>query len=180
MKSTSGSNKVVHALGSPKKMNVFVEEVRSGLTNAGWSKAPALGRLILAGHSRAYVVLNALAAAVKDPESSAGALAKLTDVWLLDATYGKRNLKIHCNKWIVWATTHAKAPNLINLRVLYRKGSDTSDVAECIRDEAAKLSLTNVVVRGAPSHCSLPREELPGLLAASLPSAKSSRATRGL
>jgi len=180
MKWPSGNNKSVHALGSPKKMNAFVEEVRSGLTNAGWSKAPALGRLILAGHSRAYVVLNALAAAVKDPESSAGALAKLTDVWLLDTTYGKRNRKFHCNKWIVWATAHAKAPTMIKLRVLYRKASGTSDVAECISDEAAKAALPNVVVHGAPSHCSLPREELPALLAASLPSGQSSRATRGL
>jgi len=177
---TFGRNKFVHALGTPKTMNAFVEEVRSGLTHAGWSKAPALGRLILAGHSRAYVVLNALAAAVKVPESSTGALAKLTDVWLLDATYGKRNVKVHCSKWIEWAKAHAKAPNFINLRVLYRKASGTSDVAECILAEAARAALPNVVGRGVPSHCSLPREELPALLAASVPVVQSSRGTRGL
>src|SRR5262249_29900626 len=36
----AGRNKVWHALSSPKKMNAFVEEVRTGLVNAGWSKAP--------------------------------------------------------------------------------------------------------------------------------------------
>src|SRR5215204_2343214 len=33
-----GNNKNAHALGSPKTMNAFVEEVRSGLTHAGWVK----------------------------------------------------------------------------------------------------------------------------------------------
>ena len=103
MKWNSGRNKESHALGSPKTMNAFVEEVRTGLTNAGWANAPALGRLILAGHSRAYVVLNALAGAVADPQSSLGALGKLTDVWLVDTTYGKKNAKFHCGKWIAWA-----------------------------------------------------------------------------
>ena len=81
----------------------------------------------------------------KDPESSAGALAKLTDVWLLDTTYGKRNRRSTAASGSIWATAHAKAPSFIKLRVLYRKASDTSDVAECIRDEAAKAALPNVV-----------------------------------
>ena len=141
MKWNSGRNKESHALGSPKTMNAFVEEVRTGLTNAGWANAPALGRLILAGHSRAYVVLNALAGAVADPQSSLGALGKLTDVWLVDTTYGKKNAKFHCGKWITWAAAHAKAPSFVWLRVLYRKESETADVAECIRDDARKALL---------------------------------------
>lgn len=96
----SGDNKVRHTLGSPMRMNEFLEEVRAWLTTAGWSSAPSFDRLILAGHLRAHVVLNALAAGVKDPKSLGGALAKLTDVWLLDATYGKSNKKFHCDNWI--------------------------------------------------------------------------------
>src|SRR5262245_43887435 len=42
-----GSNKTWHELGTPTKMNAFLEEVRTGLTHAGWSKAPSVGRLIL-------------------------------------------------------------------------------------------------------------------------------------
>jgi len=175
MKWTSGRNKVSHALGSPKTMNAFVEEVRTGLVHAGWSKAPLVNRLILAGHSRAYVVLNALAAAVGNAESSTGALGKLTDVWLLDATYGKKNRQVHCSTWIAWASAHTKAPSIANLHISYRKASDTSDVAECIRDEAAKARLTNVTVRGFPSHCSLPRDQMPALLAASVIAPRTSR-----
>jgi hypothetical protein len=178
MKWNSGRNKESHALGSPKTMNAFVEEVRTGLTNAGWANAPALGRLILAGHSRAYVVLNALAGAVADPQSSLGALGKLTDVWLVDTTYGKKNAKFHCGKWITWAAAHAKAPSFVWLRVLYRKESETADVAECIRDDARKALLPNVLVDSFPSHCSLPRDQVPALLGASRPAKAQSNRPR--
>src|SRR5262245_33106651 len=107
-----GNNKIWHELGTPTKMNAFLEEVRTGLTDAGWSKPPSLGRLILAGHSRAYVVLNALAAKNVSKENAdkkekeewgKGGLAVLADVWLFDTTYGKNNRKFHCNNWISWA-----------------------------------------------------------------------------
>jgi hypothetical protein len=156
------NNKRAHSLGSPKGMNEFLEEVRSWLTTAGWSSAPSFGRLILAGHSRAYVVLNGLAAAVNDIEWSRGALATLTDVWLLDTTYGRMNKKAHCTKWITWAKTKSG----VNLRILYRRDTGTAAVAGCIHDEAKIAGLQNVVVQGISSHCSLPREHMPDLLAA--------------
>lgn len=156
-------NKKSHTLGSPKRMNEFLEEVRAWLTTAGWSSAPALGRLILAGHSRAYVVLNGLAAGVNDAESSRGVLARLSDVWLLDTTYGKKNKTAHCTNWIKWA----RAKSGVNLRIFYRKDTDTAAVAECIRDEAKMAGLKNVTVQGISSHCSLPRDHMPDLLAAS-------------
>ncbi len=165
MKWTWGSNKVRHALGSAKGMNEFLDEVRVQLTTAGWPSAPSFGRLILAGHSRAHVVLNALAAqGVSDPtESSKRALGTLTDIWLIDTTYGKTNKTFHCNTWIKWA----KAKSGIKLRIFYRKDSDTAAVAECIRDEAAIAGLSNITVQGISSHCSLPRDQMPSLLAAS-------------
>lgn len=171
---TWGNNKGSHLLGRPTKMNAFLEEVRSGLTHAGWSKAPSIGRVILAGHSRAYVVLNALAKVVSDDKADKkekaawkkGALTTLSDVWLLDATYGKNNKKAHCNNWIGWA----KAKSGVQLHISYRRGSDTAAVAECIRDEAAKAGLSNVKVqdfqRCLLSHCDLPRDRIPALLAA--------------
>lgn len=154
-----------HRLGSPKMMNAFLEEVRTGLTHAGWPSAPSFGRLILAGHSRAYAVLNGLATGVSDAEWSLGALAKLTDLWLLDTTYGKMHKKLHCGNWLRWAT----AKSNVNLRILYRRNSPTADVAECIRDEAAKAGLTNVDVKAfdpkALSHCNMARYQMPNLLA---------------
>jgi hypothetical protein len=157
------NNKTVHALGSPKGMNEFLDEVRAWLTTAGWASTPSVGRLILAGHSRAHVVLNGLAAAVNDAESSQSALRTLTDVWLLDTTYGKMNKAAHCMNWINWA----KAKSGVNLRIFYRRDTDTAAVAECIRDEAKMAGLKNVTVQGISSHCSLPRDQMPDLLAAS-------------
>lgn len=160
-------NKIRHPLGKPQTMNAFLDEVRTWLTTAGWSSVPSLSRLILAGHSRAYVVFNGLAAAVSDAESSRGALATLTDVWLLDTTYGKMNKEKHCKNWLGWA----KAKSGVNLRIFYRRDSDTAAVAECIRDEAKKNRLSNVAVqdfhRCLLSHCDMPRDQMPGLLAAS-------------
>ncbi len=157
-----------HTLGDPTKLNAFLEEVRTGLTGAGWSSAPSFGRLILAGHSHAYAVLNNLAARVNDAQSSKGALAKLTDIWLLDTTYGKKEKKKYCNIWMDWA----KAKRHVNLRIFYRIDSDTAAVAECIRDEAAKSGLSNIAVQGINrcllSHCDMPRYRMPALIKASI------------
>jgi hypothetical protein len=163
----------MHTLGDPAKMNAFLDEVRIGLTGAGWSSAPSFGRLILAGHSHAYAVLNNLAARVNDAQSSNGALAKLTDVWLLDTTYGKSDKWKYCKIWLEWAKATAKAKIPVNLRIFYRRDSNTAAVAECIRDEAAKARLNKVTVRGFNrcllSHCDMPRALMPSLLAASVP-----------
>ena len=161
------SSQPMHTLGEPAKMNAFLEEVRTGLkTDAGWSSVPSFGRLILAGHSHAYAVFNNLAARVRDAQWSQGALATLTDMWLLDTTYGKRDKWTYCNIWREWA----KAKSRVNLRIFYRRDSDTAAVAECIRDEAAKAGLRNVAVQGfrpcVLSHCGMPRDRMPALLEA--------------
>ncbi len=154
-----------HPLGSPQKMNAFLDEVRAGLTAAGWSSPPSFGRLILAGHSKAYAVLNGLAAGVNEPESSQGALATLTDMWLLDSTYGTLHKESLSAMWLKWA----KAKGNVNLRILYRRNSDTAPVAERIRDEAARAGQTNVAVEDfdprSLGHCEMPRVRMPYLLA---------------
>lgn len=163
-----------HPLGGPKKMNAFLEEVRTGLTGAGWPSVPSFGRLILAGHSHAYAVFNLLAARVSDAQSSQGALAKLSDVWLLDTTYGSKNKQAISLNWLRWAKARAKAMQIpgVDLRIFYRLGSDTAAVAEYIHDEAAKTGLSNIVVQGLHrclvSHCDMPRVFMPALLAASV------------
>ncbi|MGH9754283.1 MAG: extensin family protein [Blastocatellia bacterium] len=159
-----------HILGSPQKMNAFLEEVRAGLTGAGWSSPPSIGRLILAGHSRGHTVLNGLAARVSDAQSWQGALATLTDVWLFDTTYGERRKEWLSDIWKRWAALKSGA----NLRVLYIKNSQTAAVAELIRDKAATSGLKNVAVNDvdlkplpkAQWHCAMPRKLMPNLLAA--------------
>jgi hypothetical protein len=172
----SGQNS--HTLGSPQKMNAFLEEVRAGLTAAGWSSPPSFGRLILAGHSRGYAVLNGLAARVNDPESSQGALATLTDMWLLDSTYGKSRKEALSDAWLKWA----KAKGNVNLRILYRRNTDTAAVAESIREKAARAGMTNVAFEvfepGSLSHCAMPRVRMPHLLAGAGGRAPSSTGAR--
>jgi hypothetical protein len=155
-----------HTLGSPQKMNAFLEEVRTGLTGAGWSSPPAIGRLILAGHSRGYAVLNGLAARVNDAQSSQGALATLTDVWLFDTTYGERHKEAISNTWKRWATVKSG----VNLHILYLKNTRTAAVAGLIRDKARATGLTNIKFEDFDyqpgAHCAMPRLRLPDLLAA--------------
>ena len=155
-----------HILGSPQKMNAFLEEVRTALTGAGWSSAPSFGRLILAGHSRGYAVLNGLATRVNEAQSSQGALATLTDLWLFDSTYGETHKQGVSDIWLGLA----RAKSSVNLRVLYLKNSRTAAVAELIRDKAARAGLTNVQVhdfdRKLLTHCAMPRVRMPHMLAA--------------
>jgi hypothetical protein len=157
------SNKISHVLGSPKTMNAFLDEVRTGLTHAGWSSAPSPGRLILAGHSRAHVVLNALAASLKDEEWKNDPLARLRAVWLFDTTFGSgKNKATICNNWLAWAKRG------VHLRIFYIKGSGTAAVAECIHNGARTAGLSNVAVQRIWPHCEMPRDRMPGLLAAGL------------
>ena len=154
-----------HALGGPKTMNAFLEEVRKELTNAGWSAAPTIGRVVLAGHSRAYVVLNALAKKRDDAQWGKGGLSKVTDVWLVDTTYGKKYLKANCDNWIGFL----KAKPNIAVHMMFQLTSDTSAVAECIRSTAAgDPTIANLSVKDFPwtreTHCKMPREQLPLLL----------------
>jgi hypothetical protein len=134
--------------------------------------------LILAGHSKAYAVLNGLAAGVNDPESSQGALATLTDMWLFDTTYGKSHKEALSETWLKWA----KAKSNVNLRILYRKYTDTAAVAERIREKAAQAGLTNVAFEvfepGSLSHCAMPQVRMPHLLAGAGGRAPSSTASR--
>jgi 3D (Asp-Asp-Asp) domain-containing protein len=153
-----------HALGEPKAMNTFLDEVRRGLTNAGWTSAPGFGRLILAGHARASAVLGSLAAGVRDAEWSRGALATVSDVWLIDPTCATTQPQRECDSWTAFANARAN----VRLRIFHRRQSSTAPMAECIRDAAAAAGLGNVTVVDsnptALAHCEMPRAHVPGLL----------------
>lgn len=75
-------------------LNAFVDEVLDEISNKSGVRR-SLGRLILAGHSKAYEILTPLANEFdKDvADTTRGALAKLTHVWSLDTTYGASALR---------------------------------------------------------------------------------------
>lgn len=84
-----GNSDNLRGIWTAENLNKFVEEVRNEIGRQSGIK-PTLRRLIIAGHSHAFAILNPLAdefyrgaGATKE-----GALAKLSDVWALDSTYG--------------------------------------------------------------------------------------------
>ena len=95
-----------HELGQPKKLNALIAEAVPA-TPVGVS------RLILAGHSRAYDVLNPLARAHGDPAMSQGALACPTHVWAFDTAY---NAPVA--DWEAWL----RSRDDLNVTVAYRDG----------------------------------------------------------
>jgi len=69
--------------------------------------------LILAGHSRAFGVFDALARAHADAEMSNGALARLSHVWALDTTYTSP-----ISDWKAWL----RSRDDFHVTVVYRYG----------------------------------------------------------
>lgn len=75
------------------KLNEFIEEALKNIEKK-WKSRPTIKCLIIAGHSGAYRILNPLALEFnKNLKGAAkGQLAKLKEVWALDATYGTRSV----------------------------------------------------------------------------------------
>lgn len=158
-----------HALGTPATMNAFLDQVRKSLVGAGWASAPTIDRLILAGHSHAFAVFYGLADTADQPDSWKDALAKLTDVWWLDATYGKDHPNTFSRKLTFWAAYKRD----VKFSVLYIPGSDTAKVAERV-EQKAKAGPVKIDIRALPrdadkdtsDHCLMPQRQMGALLAA--------------
>ncbi len=76
-----------HPLGKPAVLNAVVGEVLAEVGRVHGVNAPSLRELIVAGHSRAYDVLEPLAASRTDAAIRQGALTRLSQVWAFDTTY---------------------------------------------------------------------------------------------
>ena len=141
-----------HGLDKPARLNAFlaeaIDEIGRRLT-----RVRALSRLVVAGHSRAFGVLYPLARSHADPAHHGGALARLSALWFLDATYG--TVPMQAIEALV--TTH---PGLA-VRVMYRVGSFTDKFGA--RKRAGRVELRPI--RSAIQHCEVPRRLLPTLLA---------------
>ena len=170
-----------HKLGVPKQMNAFLKEVEKSLEEArawfekkglkGWAANSVIGELILAGHSKAYVVLDSLACRVDDAESSQEALGKLKAVWSLDTMYGQGSCA--SAKWVAWAAFKPA----VKFRVFYIRGTDTGPEGDRLERKATGTGLDKknlkviVIPKATGDHCKLPSQQLPSLLAAGEPAA---------
>jgi len=162
-----------HKLAQPQNLNGVVAEA---LERVG---GPTIQRLVLAGHSRAFGVFDALARAHANPQMTTGALSRLTHVWALDSTYTSP-----VTDWMAWLRSRTD----LRITMIYRHGSYFSkkiqkDVSIStgihgarfraqMKKSGGRLAVIPVPA-GKVSHCALPSKYLPDLLS-SLPSASSS------
>lgn len=149
-----------HAVGKPAHLNALIDEALAELGRVQSASAPRVRSLIVAGHSRAHGVLEPLAHLYKDPEMQRGALAKLSDVWSLDATYAGK-----ASTWKTWLDANTS----LRAHVLYRRGSKTGPIGDSFyRARGGRLQVTHV----PEGHCAMVPASLRRLLgsAASAPS----------
>jgi hypothetical protein len=172
-KNKMGFGRKWHKLAQPENLNGVVAEA---LEQVG---TPTIQRLILAGHSRAFGVFDALARAHANPEMANGALGRLSHVWALDSTYTSP-----VTDWMAWL----RSRNDLRINVIYRYGKyfskktqkeeslSTGVHGSRIRAQMPKSDgrLTVIPVPATKvGHCAIPGKYLPGLLS-SLPTASSS------
>lgn len=145
-----------HGLGKPANLNAFVAEMLLEFGSKNGATPPAIGNLIVAGHSKAYDVLYPLARAHRDPAMATGALARLAAIWALDASYGNFPEE-------EFAALLKAKPDL-SVQVIYRKGKSSKTDKFNGRARSGRLTLrplASVFV----CHCAVPGHVLPGLLA---------------
>ncbi|HEX6086014.1 MAG TPA: DUF2272 domain-containing protein, partial [Thermoanaerobaculia bacterium] len=153
-----------HKLAQPKNLNGVIAEALEK------ANVPSVGRLIVAGHSRAFGIFDALARLHADPEMSSGALAKLTHVWALDSTYTSP-----VADWMKWLDSRSD----LRMTVIYRHGTfwskKTNSREPLSTGVHGKRFLTRAkesggrmtvipVAAGKVGHCAIPGHYLPDLL----------------
>ncbi len=141
-------------LEKPAALNSYLERCQAEVGSVLGCAAPEVSGLIIAGHSRAYGVLNPLAAAYASPAMSQGPLASLSGMWFLDSSYGgfpSAN-----------AAALLKAKPALSVRQVYIAGSRTDVLGG--RSRQGRLAYMPVSARKA-RHCTIPAKCLPDLLA---------------
>ena len=143
-----------HALAHPAHLNALAAEVLADVGRVQSMAAPAVQRLVVAGHSRAYDFLEPLAALHDDPQMQQGALARLAQVWAFDSTYAGQ-----LSNWQRWL---AARPGL-KVHFFYRPFKGTKAVGDAFH--AARNTALNVW-RVAETHCEVPGRRMLPLLKA--------------
>ncbi len=141
-------------LGTPCVLNDLVEEACGEVAKVRGS-SPSVSSLVVAGHSKAYEILDRLAKNHASPQMSRAALARLAEVWALDSTYTAPK-----SAYEAWLGKSSR----LKIRVHYRSGTKT-DKAAMFKELAGKHAgkfipkpLSKV------EHCNVPMTELPQLL----------------
>ena len=155
-----------HKLAQPKNLNGVIAECMQRVN------APPIGKLILAGHSRAFGVFDAMARLHADPDMNSGALAKLAHVWALDSTYTSP-----VEQWMKWLDSRSD----LRMTVIYRYGTwlskkthskeslSTGTHGARFRASAKNSGGRMMVIpvpMGKTGHCGIPGRYLPELLSA--------------
>ncbi|MET0419030.1 MAG: D-alanyl-D-alanine carboxypeptidase family protein, partial [Actinoplanes sp.] len=142
-----------HRLDRPGAINALFAEVLAETGRRLNRPEPAIDQLIVAGHSRAFGVLYPLGRASGSPELERGALARLSRVWALDATYGTPPIAAF--------ESLTKAHPRIRVEIVYRAKSATDKFDGASRAGAVALRPIPMSI----SHCAVPGRILPALLA---------------
>jgi hypothetical protein len=144
-----------HRLDHPSAINALIAEVLAETGRRLNRAPPTIDQLIVAGHSRAYGILYPLAHASASPELGKGALARLSRIWALDATYGTPPIAAF--------ESLTKTKQGLRVEIIYRMGAKSlTDKFECA-SRAGALALRPIPQSIA--HCDVPARMLPALLA---------------
>ena len=141
-----------HALGKPENVDRLVGEVLAEVGRVRATPAPALHDLVVAGHSRAYDLLEPMVHGRHEPAMTSGHLARLSQVWAFDTTYAG-----NVDGWLDWLATNPR----LRVRMFYRPGSPTAAIGDTFH---AKRGGRLSVVRVGETHCAVPATRLPALL----------------
>jgi subtilisin family serine protease len=143
-----------HPLGDPVHLNGLVAEVLAEVGRVRGGAAPALRDLIVAGHSRAYDLLEPLAASRAAPAMRQGALAKLSQVWGLDTTYDGDPAA-----WKDWVSQNPA----LKVHFFYREIAKSATMAHGARFYAERGDRL-VVDKVLEDHCDVPHTRITELL----------------
>ena len=145
-----------HRLGHPAVLDAVVTEALAEAGRVQQRPGPAVRELALAAHSRAYDVLEPLAAHRSDPAIQQGALARLRHIWAFDTTYAG-----NVPAWIDWLATDPELRMHVFYRADYRPGRNTGTIGDRF---AARQGGRLTVTRATEGHCAVPATRLAQVL----------------
>ncbi|MBK7622543.1 MAG: S8 family serine peptidase [Kineosporiaceae bacterium] len=145
-----------HRLGHPAVLDAVVTEALAEAGRTQQRSAPTLRELALAAHSRAYDVLEPLAAHRADPAMRQGALARLRRIWAFDTTYAG-----NVPAWTDWLAADPELRLHVFYRADYRPGRNTGTIGDRF---AARQGGRLTVTRATEGHCAVPATRLAEVL----------------
>lgn len=143
-----------HGLEKAERFNAFMAEALAEVGKKFGGTAPRLDRLAIAGHSRAFGVLNPLASEAGRSAMASGALASLAQYWALDASYGSFPLDKY--------RALAGSKPALGVHIVYRTCSPTDKFTAATSGGGVKL--WPIANHAKVRHCDVPKIYIPLLL----------------